>query len=43
MKDENAIGSEAEANVPSEQDILNDIKEAELKQDEAIANLVGIA
>ncbi len=41
--DEKECMEEAEANVPSEQDILNDIKEAELKQDEAIANLVGIA
>jgi hypothetical protein len=33
----------AEANVPSEQDILNDIKEKEKQQEEALQNLVGIA
>lgn len=34
---------EAEANVPSEQDILNDTKEKEKQQEEALQNLVGIA
>jgi len=33
----------AESQIPSEQDILNGMKKEELKQDEAIANLVGIA
>lgn len=41
--DEKECMEEAESQVPSEQDILNAMKEAELKQDEAIANLVGIA
>lgn len=41
--DEKECMEAAEESVPSEQDILNDMKEAELKQDEAIANLVGIA
>ncbi len=41
--DEKECMDEAEAHVPSEQDILNDMKAAELKQDEASANLVGIA
>lgn len=41
--DEKECMEAAEESVPSEQDILNDMKEAELKQDEAIANLVGTA
>lgn len=41
--DEKECMEEAESQVPSEQNILNAMKEAELKQDEAIANLVGIA